>query len=161
MPLAARVLDTFRREKLTLACAESLTGGLFGARLTTLPGASDVLAGGFIVYTDSAKTALLGVDRALLEKEGGVSAAVAKELARGAREALASDIAVSLVGFAGPDVPPGGERGKVFIALAHWGGVESHALHLPGDRDAVREGAVDAALRYLLDAAERAARARG
>lgn len=160
MTLTSRVLDALRRDALTLACAESMTGGLFGARLTAEPGASDTLRGGVIVYTDEAKAELAGVDRTLIEKEGGVSAPVARALATGTRERLAVDMAISIVGFAGPAVPRGGEIGRVFIALAHWDGVEVHALQLSGDRARIREAAVDEALRFLLDAAPRAAAAR-
>lgn len=160
MTLVSRVIDALRREGLTIACAESMTAGLFGGRLTTEAGASDVLLGGAIVYTDPAKVELVGVDRALLAKEGGVSAPVARELARGIRERLGADIGVSIVGFAGPNVPVGGELGRIFIALAHWGGIEVHTLHVPGDRARVREAAVDEALRYVLDAVPRATAAR-
>ena len=160
MTLASRVVDALRHEGLTLACAESMTGGLFGARLTEGAGASDAFVGGAIVYTDGAKVELAGLDRALLDLEGGVSAPVARELARGLRERMVSDLAVSIVGFAGPNVPPGGELGRVFIGVAHWGGVEVHTLHLPGDRARVREAAVDEALRYVLDAVPRASSAR-
>jgi len=161
MTLATRVLDALRRDGLTLACAESMTAGLFAARLTEPSGASDVFAGGILVYTDAAKVELAGVDREVLAREGGVSAAVARELATGTRERLGVDLSVSIVGFAGPNVPPGGDVGQVFIALAHWGGTEVHPLHLAGDRAQLRAAAVDEALRFVLDAAEKAAKARG
>lgn len=160
MTLASRVLDALRRDGSTLACAESMTAGLFGARFTEVVGASDQFLGGVIAYTDAAKVELAGVDRALLEKEGGVSAPVARELAIGIRERLGADIAVSIVGFAGPNVPQGGELGRVFIALAHWAGVEVHTMHVPGDRARVRDATVDEALRFVLEAAPRAAKAR-
>ena len=160
MTLATRVLDALRREGMTLACAESMSGGLFGARLTEPPGASDVFAGGVLVYTDAAKVELAGVDRKLLEREGGVSAAVARELAAGTRERLGVDIAVSIVGFAGPHVPTGGDVGQIYVALSHWGGTDVHALHLAGDRAQLRAAAVDEALRFVLDAVEKASRAR-
>lgn len=160
MTLASRAIDALRRGSMTLACAESMTAGLFGARITGEPGASDVFVGGMIVYTDGVKTELAGVDPALLEKEGGVSAPVARALAAGTRERLSTDIGLAIVGFAGPNVPPGGELGRVFIALDHWGGTEVHALQLPGDRERVRESAVEEALRFVLDAAPRVAKAR-
>lgn len=160
MTLSSRVIDALRREGLTIVCAESMTAGLFAGRLTTEAGASEVFLGGAIVYADAAKVELAGVDRALLEKEGGVSAPVARELARGVRERLGADVGVSIVGFAGPNVPAGGELGRIFIALAHWGGLDVHTLHVPGDRARVREAAVDEALRYVLDAAPRVASSR-
>lgn len=156
--LEQRVLDALRREKLTLASAESVTGGLVGARLTRVPGASDHFLGGVIAYTDAVKAELLGVDRNVLREIGGVSRPVAIQMAEGARQALGADIAVSITGFAGPSVPPGGELGKVFIALAHRGGSEAHELHFPESREAVREGAAEQALEYVLAAVERAAK---
>lgn len=160
MTIATRLLDALRRDGMTLACAESMSGGLFGARLTEPPGASEVFAGGVVVYTDAAKVELAGVDRKLLEREGGVSAPVARELATGTRERLGVDIAVSIVGFAGPSVPLGGDVGQIYVGVAHWGGVEVHALHLAGDRAQLRSAAVDEALRFVLDAVEKAAKAR-
>lgn len=154
--LEARVLDALRRGRVTLACAESLTGGLLAARLTAPPRSSEVFVGGIVSYTDEAKATLLGVDRDTLRTKGAVSAAVARQMAIGARERLGADVAVSLTGFAGPEVPPGGEVGLVFVAIAHAGAVEVSELHLPGDRARVREGAVEEALRLLLEAIERA-----
>lgn len=158
--LESRLVDALRRERLTLVCAESCTGGLFGARLTRAPGASDVFLGGVIAYQDGVKADLLGVDRRLLQAKGAVTREAARTMAEGARQRLAADVAVAITGFAGPSVPPGGELGRVHIAVAHWGGVESHDLHFPDDREKVREGAVERALEYLLEAVERVARAR-
>lgn len=160
MTLEERVVEALRRERLTVALAESLTGGLVAARLTKPPRASDAFLGGVVSYTDGAKAGLLGVDRRALRELGGVSALVARQMASGAREALGADIAVSLTGFAGPDVPPGGELGKVFIAVAHWGGVETHEVQFAGTREAIREACVERALEHILDAAARAVKAR-
>lgn len=161
MPLEERVVETLRRHSLTLACAESCTGGLFGARLTRVSGAGDVFRGGVISYQDDVKAGLLGVDAKLLEEKGAVTREAALQMATGARELLGADIAVSITGFAGPKVPPGGELGKVFIALAHWGGAEVHELHFKDDREAVRQGAAERALEYVLALAEKAAKAQG
>ncbi|HET6403856.1 MAG TPA: CinA family protein [Candidatus Thermoplasmatota archaeon] len=158
MTLESRLLGMLRQHRTTLACAESMTGGLFAARLSRESGASEWFLGGSVVYTDGAKQVLAGIDRALLEKEGGVSAPVARDLARNTRERLGADLAVSIVGFAGPRVPPGGRIGKTFIALARAGGVDVHELQLPGDRHAVRETAVDEAMRFVLEAVEKAKR---
>ncbi|HUR68521.1 MAG TPA: CinA family protein [Candidatus Thermoplasmatota archaeon] len=160
MSLEERVLEALRREKLTLACAESCTGGLFGARLTTPSGASDVFQGGVICYQDEVKAAILHVDRKLLAEKGGVTAEAARQMATGARELLGTDIAISITGFAGPKVPPGGELGRVYIGVAHAGGVEVHELHFPDAREAVRAGAAERALEYVLDVVPRAAKAR-
>lgn len=159
MTLEARVVKALLDHGLTLACAESCTGGLFGGRLTRAPGCSDVFRGGVISYKDDVKASLLDVDAKVLEEKGAVTREVARMMATGARRLLSADIAVSITGFAGPKVPAGGELGRVYIALAHAGGVEAHELHFPEDREAVREGAVEQALEYVLDAIPRAAKA--
>lgn len=153
--LEGQVVAALKQHGLKLACAESCTGGLFGARLTRVPGAGDVFLGGVICYTDDVKADLLHVDRRTLREKGAVTRDVAQQMALGARELLAADIAVSITGFAGPSVPPGGELGLVHVALAHWGGLEAHELHFADDREAVREGAASEALRYVLDAVPR------
>lgn len=160
MTLEARVVDALKKENMTLACAESCTGGLFGARLTRVPGASDVFEGGIITYQDRVKATLLQVSGKLLAERGAVTGEAAKQMAEGARELLGTDIAISITGFAGPKVPPGGELGRVYIALAHWGGTEVHDLHFPDQREKVREGAVEEALHYILDAIPRVIKAR-
>lgn len=160
MTLESRLVAALAKEKLWLACAESCTGGLLGARVTRVSGAGDVFRGGLITYHDDTKAELLHVDRALLAQVGAVSAPVARQMAEGARELFAADIAVSITGFAGPTVPPGGELGRVYIAVSHWGGVEVHDLHFADDRERVREGATEEALRFVLDAIPRAVAAR-
>lgn len=160
MSLEERVVRALKEHGLTIVCAESCTGGLFGARLTRVPGAGDVFLGGVVSYTDEVKMQLLGVDRALIQEKGAVTREAARQMAEGARELLGADLAVSLTGFAGPSVPPGGELGRVHIALAHWGGVEQHELHFPDDREKVREGAVQEALRFVLDALPRVSAAK-
>lgn len=151
MTLEERVVAALRSKGASLACAESCTGGLFGARLTRVPGAGDAFRGGVIAYVDDTKADLLHIDRALLEKHGAVSREVARAMATGARDAFRADLAVSITGFAGPRVPPGGELGHVYVALAHAGGVEVHDLRFRGEREAVRQGAADAALEILLE----------
>ena len=158
--LASRVVDLLQRERLTLAVAESCTGGLLGGRITRVPGAGEVFLGGVICYQDEVKADLLRVDRRTLAEKGAVTREVAAMMAEGARELFAADIAVSVTGFAGPNVPPGGELGRVFLGLAHWGPTEVHDLRFADDRESVREGAVDRALEYVLDLAPRAQRAR-
>lgn len=150
--LESRVLDALRRKEKSIACAESCTGGLFGARLTDPSGASDVFRGGVISYQDDVKANVLRVDAKLLEEKGAVTREAAAQMARGARDLFGADYAISITGFAGPKVPPGGELGKVFIGLARPDGVEVHEMHFPESREAVREGAVKAALEIVLRA---------
>ena len=133
------VLDLLRELKMTLACAESCTGGLVAKRLTDIPGSSDVFAGGVVAYANDVKVRLLHVAQATLEAKGAVSAETAAEMARGVRTALSTDIGLSVTGIAGPG---GGSEdkpvGTVWFGLAHEGGVLTMTRNIPGDRERVR-----------------------
>lgn len=107
--LATTLLADARRRGLTLATAESCTGGLVAAALTEIAGSSDCVQAGFVTYADAAKQALLGVPAALLEARGAVSPEVAAAMAHGALERTGADVAVSITGVAGPG---GGSAGK-------------------------------------------------
>lgn len=134
---------------LTVAVAESLTGGLLCAALTRSPGASKTFRGGLVVYTTDLKAALADVPRPLLDAQGPVSADVAAALAGGARQRLGADLGVGITGVAGPD--PVGEHpaGTVFVAVAGDGVGEVSRLDLTGSRTQIREAAVQAGLRQL------------
>jgi nicotinamide-nucleotide amidase len=148
--LAALVLDRARAAGVRLAVAESCTGGLVGARLTEVPGSSDVFAGGIIAYENVAKSSLLGVPAALLEREGAVSEPVAAAMAEGALERLGADLAVSVTGIAGPgggtDAKP---VGTVCFGLAGRGATATSRSILIGSRSEIRRRAAQAAL-FLL-----------
>ena len=148
--LAAVVLDLCRARGLTIGVAESCTGGLLGARLTAIPGSSDVVVGGVIAYSNGLKTSLLGVPERLLEKQGAVSEPVVRALASGAREATGASIGVGITGIAGPG---GGTEekpvGTVWIASDLNGAVEARRLRLIGDRAEVRQRAAQAALEMV------------
>jgi len=140
-----------KKSGLTLAVAESCTGGLLGARLTAVPGASSWFHGGVIAYDNSVKTKLLGVSAALIKKHGAVSAESAEALARGARKAAGTDIAIAITGVAGPD---GGTKekpvGTVFVSVYGPGAAfraKRHDIH--GPREVVRTRAAGAALALL------------
>ena len=121
--LAAIVLAELRRRRLTIAVAESCTGGLLGGRLTTVPGSSSQFLGGIVAYADQAKQRLLGVPADLLAASGAVSEPVAREMALGAIRALDADVAVSLTGIAGPDGgTPEKPVGTVWLGFALPGG---------------------------------------
>lgn len=148
--LAEVVVRSGRECGLTIATAESCTGGLVGGAITDVPGASDVYVGGVITYANEAKTGLLGVDPGLIETVGAVSDAVALEMAAGARDALGADIGVSVTGIAGPDGgTPAKPVGTVWFAVAGPEGVRAQQRRFPGDRETVRARAVMTALDLL------------
>ncbi|MHB0981160.1 MAG: competence/damage-inducible protein A [Thermoleophilia bacterium] len=154
--LSGAVGSLLRDRKLTIATAESCTGGLLAKRLTDHAGSSDYFVGGVVAYGDRLKSALLGVPPALLAKHGAVSEEVAAAMARGAREHLGADCAIATTGIAGPG---GGSAekpvGLVFVATAVGGEIEVRHFNMFRDRDEIRERTVYAALdlfrRRLLD----------
>ena len=133
----------------TLACAESLTGGGVGARLTRVPGASAYFLGSAVVYTAEAKHAILGVSTETLTVPGVVSEACALEMAAGARRLYGADLALALTGAAGPDPLEGAEPGTVWIALDSGDVTRSRGFTSPGERDGVRRTAEQAGLDLL------------
>ena len=147
---AQAVIDLCRARGWTLATAESCTGGLVGAALTAPAGASDVYVGGVIAYSNEVKRAQLGVTEETLQAHGAVSAETAASMAAGARRELDADLAVSVTGIAGPGGgTPEKPVGLVFMTVESPDGHFAERLQLPGDRDAIRVGATDAALRLL------------
>lgn len=151
-PLAAEVLAELRRRRQTLATAESLTGGLIGARVTAVPGASDCYRGGLITYATALKAALAGVDEATLAEVGPVAAQTAAEMAVGAANRCGADWGLSVTGVAGPTPQDGHPVGQVFVGLAGPGGhVRTVELGLTGGRAAIRDQSAEGALRLLLE----------
>lgn len=149
---AEAVIGRLRAQGLTLATAESCTGGLVGARLTDVPGASAVYKGGVISYVNEIKHRLLGVEQETLDVCTAVSRETAHEMARGARERLHADCAVSVTGLAGPDGDGTGRPvGLVYIAIDAPGFSFCKELHLTGSRAAVRDQSAEAALQMILD----------
>jgi nicotinamide-nucleotide amidase len=145
------VVGALLRERgLTLATAESCTGGLLGGRLTEAAGSSAYYLGGVVSYGNQAKRELLGVRAGSLERWGAVSDCVAREMAQGARKALHSDVALATTGVAGPG---GGTAekpvGLVYIALAYEGGEVVLERRLVGERESVRAMTVETALDLL------------
>jgi nicotinamide-nucleotide amidase len=147
--IAAVVLDLCRARGLTIAVAESCTGGMLGERLTSVPGSSDVFLGGVIAYHNDIKRDALGVRQADLDAFGAVSEPVALQMAAGVRERMGADIGISVTGVAGPG---GGTAekpvGLVWIA-AHVSDGKARRLHAGGDRAEIRQRAVQAALEML------------
>jgi nicotinamide-nucleotide amidase len=149
-PLAAMVLDLCREQGLTLATAESCTGGLVAARLTSVPGSSDVFVGGVVAYSNEVKARELGVPEATLEQFGAVSEEAAEAMTAGARERLGADVAVSVTGVAGPGGgTPEKPVGLVFLHAQGPSGSLARRLDFPGDREAIRGRATAAALHLV------------
>ncbi len=149
-PIEALVLEACRERGLKLVTAESCTGGLVAARLTSVPGSSDVVLGGVVAYANEVKTAELGVPTAVLEAHGAVSEETAIAMARGARERLGADIAVSVTGIAGPGGgTPEKPVGLVYLCASGPHGERNRDFVVTGDRETVRRRATVAALHLL------------
>jgi len=151
--LARALIEEARSKRLKLATAESCTGGLIAGALTEVPGASEAVDRGFIVYSNSAKTKLLSVRAAVIMRHGAVSEEVARAMAEGALKNSAADIAVSCTGIAGPT---GGSPGKP-IGLVHFAAARTGETTLAeecrfGDlgRSEIRMRSVEAGLKLLL-----------
>jgi nicotinamide-nucleotide amidase len=147
---AELVVDLLRERGLTLATAESCTGGLVATRITDVPGSSDVFLGSVVAYADSVKRDRLGVPAEVLATHGAVSAETAAAMAFGAREALGADVAVSITGVAGPG---GGTAekpvGLVYLHAVGPDGELARRLDFPGDRETIRLRAAVAALHLV------------
>jgi nicotinamide-nucleotide amidase len=153
--LEQAVVRLLRAADRTLACAESLTGGGVGARLTAVAGASAVFAGSAVVYTTEAKRVVLDVPAELLEEHGPVSEACATAMATGARRVFGTDIALALTGAAGPEPHGGADPGAVWVALEADDVRHARGFVWPGERGRVRRWAEQAGLdlvrRYVED----------
>ena len=153
---AARyLLSSAESRGLTVAVAESLTGGDVVSALVSVPGASTVVVGGVVAYATRIKAQVLGVDERRLERTGPVDGEVAEQMASGVAALMETDLGLATTGVAGPGPADGHRAGTVPVA-SPWGTV-SRELHLDGDRTQVRDGATTAVLALavaLLDAAE-------
>ncbi|MPY99321.1 MAG: nicotinamide-nucleotide amidohydrolase family protein [Actinophytocola sp.] len=143
------MLDALRRAGQTVATAESITGGGVCAALTGVPGSSDFVRGGLVVYAAELKTGLAGVSATLLAERGTVDPDVTAALAEGARTRCGADWGIGLTGVAGPGPSGGIPAGTVHVVVAGPDACETWSLVLPGDRGAVREAAALAALRLF------------
>ena len=145
---ARSLLALMDTKGMTLATAESCTGGLIAAALTAIAGSSSVIMAGFVTYSNDAKQRRVGVRAESLTQHGAVSAEVAREMAEGARERAGVSLALSCTGIAGPGgATPGKPVGLVFIGCARDGSATQVERHVfPGDRAAVRAATVAAAL---------------
>lgn len=150
--LAEAVISALQKASCTVASAESCTGGLISAVLTSVPGSSAVVMGGATTYSNESKSNILSVDPSLIKTHGAVSSEVASAMAEGTRQKFGTDIGVSATGIAGPD---GGTLtkpvGLVWIGIATAQGTESHELRLHGDRESIRSQTVRIMLNKLAE----------
>ncbi|MEU3264290.1 CinA family protein [Streptomyces bacillaris] len=150
MTAAARVLGRLVERGETLAVAESLTGGLVAADLTSVPGASRSFRGSLTAYATALKGEILGVDGTLLAERGAVDPEVARQMAAGVRRALGADWGIATTGVAGPEPQDGQPVGTVYVAVAGPYGVEKvSALRLNGSRADIRKESVRSVLELL------------
>jgi len=140
---------------LTIACAESLTGGGLATRLTAAPGSSGFFQGSAVCYAARSKVDVLGVSQATIDGPGTVSEECAREMAAGARRVFSADVGVATTGVAGPEPHSGEPPGRVWIAVDAGDRTHARGMRLPGDRAQVRrwteEAALDLVRRLLTD----------
>jgi len=151
MSLEEQLRDKLRKRKLTIAVAESCTGGLLGSRITDVAGSSEYFLGGVIAYQNKVKEALLHVPHDVIAAHGAVSAQTVEAMASGCRELFKCDIAVSITGIAGPG---GGSAekpvGLVYVGLSTVHGTVSRRFQWQGSRISNKESSVRAAMELIL-----------
>ncbi|MCW4386764.1 nicotinamide-nucleotide amidohydrolase family protein [Salinibacterium sp. SYSU T00001] len=156
MSRSAELVRRLIERRLTIAVAESLTGGLLVSELIATPGASETVLGGVVAYNTELKQTLLGVDAGILNVHGPVHPDVAAQMAARVRDALAvggvsADVGVATTGVAGPDPQDGHPPGEVYVAVAINSDVRVTALTLQGDRASIRRRAMEAAVDAVLE----------
>ncbi len=144
-----QIADLLKKNKQTVATAESVTGGLIGHRLTNTAGSSEYYIGGLVCYHPRVKVIQAGVSAALINKYGQVSKEVAIALAEEIRKKFRTDIGIASTGVAGPKPVPPAPVGRIFVALASSKGTEYKELNLQGTRIEIKEKAAQAALGLL------------
>lgn len=150
--IAQKLVNLLLEKNLTVTTAESCTGGLASAAITSIPGASEVLDGAVVTYAPSVKGRFLDIDPTILYEKGVVSPECAKAMAEGASKLFHADSAVAITGYAGPGGgDPENPVGTVYIAATLLGSTTVRRLSLDGDRDAIRDAAAKAALTLLYD----------
>lgn len=147
--LAREIIAEMAGEKLTLATAESITGGGLGQVLTSVAGSSAVFEGGIVSYSDKSKKKFLSVPQQVLATLSAVSESVAITMAEEARTSFETDYAISTTGVAGPGMAYGQKAGTVWIAIASKSGTSTMLLEITGDREQVRHATIESALAAL------------
>ena len=154
--ISTRLVAELTRRGMTIAIAESLTGGLLVAELIAVPGASAVVRGGVVAYATELKTSLLGVDAVLLAEKSPIDPEVARQMAQGVRwrlghEGVPADVGLATTGVAGPDEQDGHPVGEVWIGVAIGDTVTAHGLNVRGDRAAIRLATVSESLVRVME----------
>lgn len=152
---AAELLAALRRRGWSVACAESLTGGLVCAELTAVPGASATVRGGVVAYATDCKVSVLGIDPALTARVGAVDPDVADQMAEGVRRLFDAEVGIATTGVAGPDPQDGQPVGTVHVSVATPAGIVRRRLALGGTREEIRAETVRSAVVLAADAAAR------
>jgi nicotinamide-nucleotide amidase len=150
-PVLSPLEQALRRRHLTIAVAESCTGGLLAAALTDLPGSSEYFLGGVVTYANNAKMSLLNVPAAVLREHGAVSPQVAKLMARGARELFSADVGLGVTGIAGPSSEGDKPVGLTYIGASAGDVTEVREYHWIGGRASNRVASVEAAIQLAVD----------
>ena len=144
------IIDLLAEKNLTLGSVESMTGGLFAAKITSIPGASKVFKGTIVTYQTEEKINLLGVDKHLIKECGVVSSEVAASMAQKGQRLLDVDVCVSVTGNAGPTCEPGGKPvGCVYIAFTYQNDTFIDRLLLSGSRDEIRNLTIDKLIEFI------------
>jgi PncC family amidohydrolase len=155
MRLEQKIGRQLAKHSLSLCTAESCTGGLVAGRITNVSGASGCFEGGFITYSNAAKSRIIGVPEGLIETYGAVSDETARAMAEGARKKLATDMSVAVTGIAGPTGgTPDKPVGTVYIAVAREGKTSVRKFLFTGTRYRIRRQTTDEALKFVLDETE-------
>ncbi len=149
--LAHVLVERLIRDGLTIAVAESLTGGLLAATFVSVPGASNCFRGGVVAYAVDTKASVLGVSAQQLETTGPVDPKVAEQMAQGVANLFAADIGVSTTGVAGPGPADGHVAGTVYVGLATAQGAKGECFHFHGSREDVRNKSVEKALHLIAE----------
>lgn len=155
MRLEKKIGRQLAKHSLSLCTAESCTGGLVAGRITNVSGASGCFEGGFITYSNAAKSRIIGVPKELIEKYGAVSDETARAMAEGARKRLFTDMSVAVTGIAGPTGgTPDKPVGTVYIAVARDGKTSVRKFMFTGTRYGIRRQTTEEALKFMLDEME-------
>ena len=145
------LVSLFTEKKLTLSCAESLTGGLFASTITSIPGVSKIFKGGVVTYWNEAKANVISVSNDTIDEYGVVSSECASEMVRGVKKLFNTDVAISFTGNAGPTSMEGKPVGLVYIGIIVKETVFTFEYMFEGDRNQIREACVKQGIKKILE----------